>query len=66
MTTDEICLLTRQANAIGKDVGVVCKYEWSRRLTRFQWSYYRRGTFIGSTATREKVIPQMEKYVEAK
>ena len=66
MSTAEINLLTRQANAMAEKSGVVCRYEWSRRKTRFQWSFYRHGHYLGSTSTSSTVINKMSKYVTCK
>lgn len=66
MSTAEINLLTRQANAMAEKSGVVCRYEWSRVKARFQWSFYRHGFYLGSTSTSSKVLNKMSKYVTCK
>lgn len=66
MSTSEITLITRQANAMSGNSGVVCRYEWSRAKTRFQWSFYRHGHYLGSTSTSSVVLNKMSRYVACK
>lgn len=62
----EINLLTRQANAMAEQSGVVCRYEWSRVKGCFQWSFYRHGNYIGGTSINSKVLNKMSKYITCK
>lgn len=61
-----MCRVTAQANTIGKEYGVVCRYEWDRKKKCFRWNYYRHGHFVGGTSKLEKVIPMMTRLVTVK
>ena len=49
-------LPARQANEICRAAGIVCKYEFDRRLGKFRYRFYRRGVYIGGTAAPSKVV----------
>ena len=66
MSLVEVHEITRQANLLREKSGVVCRYEWFRSKSRSQWSFYRHGHYIASTAVRSQVILKMKRYVEFK
>ena len=61
-----VCRVTSQANAIGKDGDVVCRYEWDKVKRTFRWNYYRGDSLIKGVSTAEKVISTMVRLVQEK
>lgn len=64
MSTAEINLLTRQANAMAEGSGVTCSYEWTSSRGGFKWVFRRRGVYLGRTSVKESVLVRMAKYVK--
>lgn len=52
--------LAVSASAIGRDRGLTCRYKWNDVKRRFEWQFFRRGTYLCATADPSKVIKKME------
>lgn len=55
-----VCL----ANAIGRPVGLFCKYAPSRKTGKFTYQFFRRGAFLGEISDASRVVAKMEKYAK--
>lgn len=53
----------RLANAIGRPVGLACRYEWDGH--KFRYRFFRHGYYIGVVNDPKRVIAKMERYVDA-
>jgi hypothetical protein len=59
-------LPARLAAAIGKPVGLTCRYEYDGRKQKFMYRFYRCGHYVGAVSDPKRVVAKMERYATAK
>jgi len=66
VTSNQLSGITAEVNAICEGTGVVCRYEYDRKKHKFQWNFYRRGTFVGGTARESEVRAKAKRLVQTR
>ncbi len=66
MATVEINNAVTAANEIGREKGVVVRYEYDRIKQSFRFRFYRHGTYVGCAAKPEAVMSKMHQFIEAR